>query len=354
MFKKICEGDVVASMRAAGSRTAILPDGKLLCSFNVNSGHGSNDFVPWFTYSEDGENWSEPKIAFDGVVGKRSVFGSVRTTLDGRVCFAGSATVITGENDSFWSGEESGMLANKLVFSVSDDGYNFPPLTEVELPYPASAEIPGGMLIDRDGTMFMLYSPYPIIGSKVATKVNCMVLMRSDDGGKTFTHTIVGEDELPCQYGEAWVVRIANDTYFISAWQTAVKVGSDRYLISGDGAKTFSKPMILPFNGQSTASEAWEDGKVFVIYNLRTEQPAGVWLAAGKPDENGFNLIANEPVWLAKSTTSNNSKGEFSDWTSFTFGEPHVLLLPDGKLLCTLWYEESEKQGIRFVKLEIE
>lgn len=360
MFKKISEGDVFIAndviVRSSGSRTAVLPDGKLICSFMSNSASGVNNFIPWVCYSEDnGESWSEPVCLWkDYVVGKHSVFGSVRNTLDGRICYCGSSTPIAYDGQKFWSNKIGGMLENKLVFSISNDGYNFPEFTEVDLPYYGAAELPGGMLVDKDGTIMILYSPYRTIEQKEDTKVNQMVIVRSEDNGKTFTPYVVGEDKEPCQYGEAWLVKLSNGNHFISTWQTAVQVNTDRYLLSFDNAKTFTKPIPLPFNGQSTSCTPYKDGKVFVIYNQRKEEPKGVWLAIGKPDEKGFNMIANEPIWKAEKATRSGSSGEFDNWTDFAFGEPHLSILPDGKLLCTIWYDSGNKKGIRYVKLEIE
>ena len=356
MFKKIAEGNVFANTKNAtsGSRTAPLADGKIICSYMTNSAQGINDFIPWVCYSEDGENWSAPVCPWEEIIGKKSVFGSIRRALNGKICFAGISTPITAPGEPFWSDEVGGMLANKLVYSISDDGYSFPPLTEVDLPYYASAENPGGMLVEEDGTIMILYSPYPTIEQKEPTEVRRMVIVRSEDGGKTFTPYIVGAEEGPCQYAEAWLVKLTNGTHFISTWQTAANAHPDRYLLSTDDANTFTEAMPLPFNGQSTSCEPAEGGKVYVIYNQRREEPQGVWLALGKPDESGFNLIANEPIWQADSATRNGTDGEFGNWTDFAFGEPHVSILPDGTLLATLWYESGDTKGVRYVKLAIE
>ena len=357
MFSKISEGDVCFTYEKnrvfVGSRTAVLPDGRIACTFNAQTEIGSNDFEPMISYSEDGEKWSEPKHLFPEYIGKKSVYGSIRKTLDGRVCFCGVCTPISKAGESYWSDEIGGMLENRLIFSVSADGYDFPPFTEVPLPLYGSAENPGGMLIDKDGTMYILYSPYRAIEGKEDTDVCRMMLLKSTDGGKSFTYMPVGEADAPCQYGEAWLVRLYEDIYMISTWQTARKEGSDQYLLSFDGANSFSAPMLLPFDGQSTALEAIGDGKALIIYNQRGKSPVGVWLALVRPDKDGLHLCANECIWQAQQATSNQSSGEFNEWTDFAFGEPHVSLLPDGTLLACLWYDQGGKKGIRYVKLQM-
>lgn len=358
MFKITAEGDVYSIRKtnrvAVGSRMALLPDGRIACTFNVQTKIGSNDFAPMISYSEDGNTWSEAHYLWPEMLGKKSVYGSIRATLDGRVCFAGVCTSIKTPGESYWSDEIGGMLENKVIFAISEDGEHFPPFTEVELPYYGSAELPGGMLVDRDGTFFILYSPYRAIEGKADTDVCQMILMKSTDGGKSFTASSVGKAEPPCQYGEAWLVRLSDSVHMISTWQTARVYGSDQYMLSFDGGEHFTLPMLLPFDGQTTALEAYGEGEVLIVYNQRREAPVGVWLAKAKPDADGLHLSANQCIWQAKLATSNQSGGEFNEWTDFAFGEPHVIALPSGDLLVCLWYDQGEQKGIRYVRLRVE
>jgi len=48
MFEIVAEGNVYLvkeSGKAAGSRTAVLPDGKLACTFTMNTKSGANHFT---------------------------------------------------------------------------------------------------------------------------------------------------------------------------------------------------------------------------------------------------------------------------------------------------------------------
>ena len=358
MFRKIAEGDIYAAPKegqvAVGSRTAVLPDGSLIATYNVQTKIGSNDFAPMVSYSKDGIHWTEGKYLWPQYLGKKSVYGSVRKTLDGRICFGGTCTPITEPGQSYWSDELGAMLENKLIFSISEDGYSFPDITEVTLPLYGSAENPGGMLVDKDGTIMILYAPYRAIEGKEGTDVCQLVLVRSEDGGKTFTHSVFAKDVPPCQYGESWLVRLSENCHMAATWQTAILHGSDRYFLSWDNAKTFEGPYLMPFDGQSTALEPWIDGQVLVVYNYRSVDPAGVYLALAKPDKGGFHMTANEPVWQSQRKTYNGTSGEFTEWTDFAFGEPHVTVLPNGELLVCLWYDQGDKKGIRYVKLAVE
>lgn len=226
MFRKIAEGDVFATTKdasnASGPRSVVLADGSLACTFMLNSKSGGNDFVPMIAYSADGAVWTEAKPVWPELEGKKSVFVSLRGAGDGQVCLAGKAWDTAYPGEPFWSDEAAGMKENKLVFSISSDGHSFPLPTEVDVPFYSSAEQPGGMLAENGGKLTMIYSPYPTIEKKEEADTGCMGILRSNDGGKTFSAAKFAQVEGPCQYGEAWITRLTDGRLFVSTWQTAV------------------------------------------------------------------------------------------------------------------------------------
>ena len=358
MLQKISEGNVVANPSSGKTyvapRIAVLPDGKIAVSFTAETRINSEDFITMISYSKDGDNWSEAKVVWPHLLDKKSNYAGIRNTLDGRFCMGGVMWPDFDGNKDYWSDEIGGMLENKLIFSMSEDGYDFPGPIEIDLPYYGSAENPGGAFVDEDGTIYLVYAPYRAIESKEDTKTNCLVLMKSTDGGKTFTHTVFGDVPAPAQFGESWIVRLDKDKHMVGTWQTSTTENADKYFMSYDGAKTFEGPFDMPFNGQSTALDAIGDGRVLVIYNLRNVDPAGVYLALAKPDKNGFNMIENQCIWSSSQKTFSGTSGEFDAWTDFAFGEPHVKMLPDGTILACLWYEQNGVKGIRYVRLALE
>lgn len=357
MFQKLAEGNVYTvpaqSMTCSGSRSARLPDGKYICTFNTESASGVNDFVPMAAYSDDGLHWKEAAPLWPAWSDKVSMFISVRNTDDGRICVCGMAVDIAYPGENWWSDELSAMKENRLVYAISDDGYDFGEPQFVDLPYYGACEIPGGMYVDANGVMYIAYAPYPTIEGREKVDTNCIVLMRSSDNGKTWESSKIGRVEGECLYAETWIGRLTTGGMLISTWQTAHPEVSDQYLYSKDG-KNFAGPFPLPFRGQSTALTAIDDGKVLIVYNQRKESPAGVWLALAKPDEKGFNMLENQPAWCATTTTRSGSSGDFSAWTDFSFGEPHILEMADGTFLLTLWFAQNGETGIRYVHLAFE
>ena len=355
MFRKISEGDVFTTTKdtsnTSGPRAVKLSDGTFACAFMLNSAGGANDFIPMIAYSKDAIIWSEAKPVWPELVGKKSIFVSLRPAGDGQVCLAGKAWDIAYPGEPFWSDEAAGMKENKLVFSISADGRNFPLPTEVDVPFCGSAEQPGGMLAEDGGKLTMIYSPYPMIEKTEEVDINCMGILRSADGGKTFTAAKFAQVEGPCQYGEAWITRLTNGRLFVSTWQTAVPEKSTQYLLSDDDGTTFAGPFVQPFRGQSTGIAPWTDGSVLIAYNQRKEGTVGVWLALETFDGTQVKVLENEPVWAAEVATKSGTSGDFSQWTDFAFGEPSVMVMPDDTLLVTLWYRQNGVNGVRYIRL---
>ena len=357
MFIKLGEGDVTKptkeNLMCSGSRAALLPDGRYICVYNAESKSGVNDFVPMVSYSDDGLSWGECKPLWPELAATKSISVSVRNTDSGGVSICGWSADIAYEGEYWWSDELSAMKENQLCFTVSEDGYNFPPLKFIDLPYYGAAEIPGGMQVDKDGTITIVYSPYGTIERREATDTKCLVRMVSRDGGESFESSKISRVECESLYAETWVATLPDGARMITTWQTASTEAPDQYLYAKDGAN-FAGPYALPFKGQSTALTVLPDGRVMIPYNQRKEEPVGVWLAVASPDENGLNLIENAPLWQAATGTRGGTSADFGDWTNFSFGEPHVLRMADGTFLLVFWCAKDGINGISYLHFAYE
>ena len=358
MFKILNTGDITnpkTQLReTSGSRTALLKDGRYIAIINTKTTSSSNDFIPTVSYSNDGLSWSEPKLLFPELVDKKSVYVSVRNTDDGRISICGWSADIAYPGENWWNDELASMKENQLCYCISEDGYDIPPLTFLDLPFYGAAEIPGGMHVDKNGVYTIVYSPYTTIENREKADTNCLVKMVSRDEGKTWQSDKIAVVEGESLYAETWIAELASGAKFVSTWQTASKDAPDQWLYSKDG-KEFFGPFAYPFKGQSTSLLALKDGRVLVAYNQRKESPVGVWVAVIKPDENELNMIENAPVWTTSTgNTKGNDDNNFSGWTTFSFGEPQVIEMKDGTFLLALWYAENGINGVRSVRCSIE
>lgn len=358
MYKILNIGDITnpkTQLReTSGSRTALLKDGKYIAVINTKTTSSSNDFIPTVSYSDDGLTWSEPKLLFPEYVDKKSVYVSVRNTDDGRISICGWCADIAYPGEEWWNDELSAMKENQLCYTISSDGYDIPPLKFLDLPFYGAAEIPGGMHVDKNGVMTIVYSPYTTIEAREKADTNCLVRMISNDDGKTWKSDKIAVVSGESLYAETWITELASGAKFVSTWQTASSSAPDQWLYAKDGIN-FGNVNPYPFKGQSTALLALKDGRVLVAYNQRKEHPVGVWVAVIRPDENGLNLIENAPVWTTSTgNTSGNSDNNFSGWTTFSFGEPQITEMKDGTFLMAIWYAENGINGVRYVRFSIE
>lgn len=357
MIKKLYEGDVTRptkeNLMLSGSRTALLPDGRYICVYNAESKSGVNDFVPMVTYSDNGIDWEDSRPLWPELIPTKSISVSVRNTDSGGVSICGWAADIAYPGEYWWSDELSAMKENRLCYSISEDGYNFPPLKFIDLPYYGAAEIPGGMQVDKDGTVTIVYSPYGTIERREASDTNCLVRLVSRDGGESFSPSKISRVDGESLYAETWVASLPSGAKMITTWQTASTDAPDQYLYASDG-ENFDGPYPLPFKGQSTALTPLPDGRVMIVYNQRKESPVGVWLAVARPDESGLNLIDNLPIWQADTGTRGGTGADFGDWTNFSFGEPHVIRMKDGSYLLVFWCAIEGVNRIRYLHFTYE
>jgi len=362
MFQTIAEGTVFRAPGgdqavAAGPRCAMASDGRILCSFMVQSKLGINDFVPTLAVSEDsGNTWQTRGPVWPHLRGSYSIFCSISSAPKGDLFLYGSRTPIDSPGESFWRDESQGMKANQLIWARSrDGGRTWCDPVPFDLPLPGAAECPGPLCVTRSGRWLGCYAPYRTFDPAILVKRNHVVLVASGDEGRTWSHTSMLRFDDPNSGGaEAWVIELSDGRLLGTCWHLNVETGSDHpnaFALSQDGGDTWSETGDTGIRGQSTSLAALPDGRALFVYNARKCDEPGVWMAVVRPSERDFGIESNEPVWRAQRTTQGQTSGTHADWQDFAFGEPAPLVLPDGTVLVTLWCIQPDLSGIRFVRL---
>jgi len=357
MFKIVSEGDVYFEPKGgytfAVARTELTPNGDILCCFNRTKGYGRNDFTPMCAYSKDGETWGEARQIWPESIGKKSIVVTPRVMPDGRLSLAGMIFDVAGDSDLWWNNDLDAMKENKLCWCISPDGKTFPRLSEVTLPDAAAAEQPCGMFVRRNGEMLILYSPCPTIDPKGPVETNRQVLMRSRDGGKSFESQIFGQLGHPALYAESWIVELGSGILMTGSWITDEEPYPNVYFLSGDDGKTFDGPYEMSFKGHTSSITPYGDDTVLIPYDQKQYGTLGIWLAMARPDGANFNMLENQPVWEAQTTTKTNKSIDFENFTDYAFGEPHVTVLRDGTLLLVFWFDQPYGTGVHYLRLSL-
>jgi hypothetical protein len=320
---------------------------------------GINDFKPIISRSRDGgATWEEQGLIWPHLQETYSIFGSVSRAPDETLFFLGSRTPIDEPGEAFWSESACGLKPNELMWATSGDGgATWSEPTCIPAPIPGSVEVPGPLCSMRDGRWVCCYSLYNTFDPKLVVEHNQVVCLGSSDRGQTWAHASMLRFPDRHSFGaEAWVVELADGRLLGAAWHSNETLGVSQpnaYAISRDGGSTWSPTASTGILGQSSALAAFPDGRALFVYNQRQHGEIGVWLAVVRPTETDFGIEANAIIWRAKSAAPKGQSQELTSWTSFSFGEPSIALLPDGSLLATLWYVQDGVAGIRYVRLSI-
>jgi hypothetical protein len=341
---------------AVGPRTAVLPSGEVLCSCMLTSALGTNDFVPVLYRSADaGATWAEQGPVWPHLQGRWSIFASISREAAGRLFLYGTRTPIDQPGESFWSEATQGLKQNELIGATSaDGGRTWTEPAVIPMPIPGAVEAPGALCCTRAGRWLAPYSPYNTFDPTLRVERNQVVVVTSDDRGRTWNHAaMLHFEDSQSGAAEAWVVELSDGRLLGTAWHLG-RQGAEHpnaYALSHDGGTTWGPTRSTGILGQSTALAALPDRRALFIYNQRRHGTPGVWLAVVRPTDTDFGIESNEVVWRAETPTQKGTSGEHAEWSDFSFGEPSVTVLPDGALLVALWGVQPSGRGIRHVKL---
>ena len=344
---------------AAGSRCARTMQGDLVCTYMVQSKLGINDFVPTISRSADqGRTWVEQGPIWPQLEDRFSYFVSVSRAPSGDLFLYGLEIPIHERGETFWNDATQGMKQNRLAWSrSSDSGRTWTDPRPIELPTAGSAEAPGPLCVLGEGRWVACYAPYNSFDPEVNVDRGRIVLLHSDDEGRTWSHTLMLRFLEPGSGGaEAWVVQLADGRLLGTSWHMNLRDGSDypcAYAISTDEGETWSPTRSTGIAGQTTAMTALPGGGALFLYCVRQANDVGIAMAHVDPTETDFGVIHQEMVWRAKRVRQGEGSADHSAWQEFAFGEPSAVLLADREVLVTFWTMQPAGQGIMYVRLRL-
>jgi hypothetical protein len=127
------------------------------------------------------------------------------------------------------------------------------------------------------------------------------------------------------------------------------------WAISEDGGTTWGPTRSTGIGGQAVGIAALLDGRAAMVYNQRdaTRPPVGVWMAILRPTKDDPGVEVNAPIWAAAGAGASGAAIGHEAWQTFTFGEPGVVMLPDGDLLATIWSGVPGQEGVVWVRVRL-
>lgn len=324
-----------------------LDDGTLAAVYAVGQAFESVDSTTCISFSRDGgKSWSAPAPLFDKSRFDTPItdYGKITRLPDGRLIVFGYAYLREDEELPIGNPETGGLLDDFIFYSISEDnGLTWGDMIPVPCSWGPHVEASAPLYLLADGTWITPITGFPAWDGKM-TGPMCGRALRSSDGGKSW------EDDAVCMQFET-PVTCYEQRMCVLASGTIVNIGWNEDTVSGtllknhitystDNGKTWSAPMNTGVGGQASSLLPLGGEKFLSLHAVRrnTDRP-GIYAYVIDFSNQTWQVIDELVVWEPTSPlTKNNKMAEI--FSFLKFGQPSAILLSDGDLLMTHWYEE--------------
>lgn len=325
-------------------------DASLYCSFMLGEAFESVDGESRLMRSTDGgKTWEllPPVINRPGVTVPTTSSFKITFLKDGRALLFGYETPRPDPDTPVGNPETGGLLDDDVVILWSTDGCKtFTPPQSIPCAWGPHVEASAPLYELKDGVLATPITGFPDWNGKTHGR-NCGRLLRSDDGGKTFTDDVVcmefPGDEITCY--EQRMTQTDSGALVVIGWNENMRTGErlrNHYTISTDGGKTFSEPRDTGVLGQASSVTALGGERVLAIHAIRrdTDRP-GIYGYVVDVSGGGWKK-ESEPVLLWEPATPMVKDTTMAEIFSFLkFGQPNATRLADGRVIMTHWAVEN-------------
>ena len=333
------------SRQSAFPGLCVLPDGRIFATHQIGEAFESVDGTSYVSISTDGgRSFSQPRQAFDksseGVVLNDN--GKPTLLPDGRIAIFGYMFPRENPDLPLGNPETGGLLSDYAYIAFSDDGgENFGEKRIVNTSFGNSVEASAPLTVLADGSIAAPITGFPDWDGRMNSR-NCGRLLRSFDGGITFSDEVVCTafegDDVTCY--EQRMCQTDNGTIAVISWNENIKTGermNNHITLSTDNGRTFSSPIDTGIHGQASSILALDGDRVMTIHAVRrdTDEP-GIYAAIADISGGKWTLESLERIWAPDyAVTKNRAMAEI--FAYMKFGQPSGVITPDGKLLLCHW-----------------
>ena len=330
-----------------------LADGTMICSYSNAGGQYSTGGTDWARFDDDTRTWTvEGTLLGATAEPPTSNFLKLSRSVDGNVLYAYGARSHQVDNTKF------GERTSEAVFCTSLDGgrsWSDPR----RVPMPTSAlEISHGILALPSGRLLAPAATIEpgLLGERVLVAI-------SDDGGGTWPRTSIALDDPDDRLGylEQKLTLLGDGRVLATAWTVTLDGLVDQpnsYALSDDCGETWSAPRSIGTTGQTLSATHLGADRFLLLYNRRYGRQGIVAalarLPAGETTED-WVVDAEALLYDPGSRRDGRQRGDgVSEMLDFEFGFPTATLRRDGTILATYWSVEDGKCGVRWASVEIE
>ena len=326
-----------------------LPNGDVLCSFNVGGGALVTGGTDWARSTDGGETWTHEGTVLAPTDRPRTTAAlKLSISPDGETVYA------YGSRGYPEAGQGFGHVRNEAVFCRFDGrGWSAPQV--IPMPADCPLEISHGILPLSSGRLLAPAATLPSQG-----RLGEQVLVAISDDGHTWPgHGVVFQDpDKQLGYFEQKLAEVAPGRVIATCWTVTLRDVDDRpdsYAISNDGGATWGPAASTGVNGQTMTPVSLGGERLLVLHNRRYGDQAIV-----------MSLVTfTEDTWTVhyegamynpdtRRDRPDDLESGVDELEGFTFGFPTAIRLQDGTFLATHWSREDGRFGVRWTKLRID
>ena len=335
-----------------------LPNGVLLCAFDLGQGCESMDYCTHLSRSQDGGNtWETPQeFLADCATPYANTLARIRAVSDGTVVALGGHLYRDDPKKGFVNPENLGYTAMDLFLSRSKDNgqtWETPRIIEPPLLGP-SWEICHSIVELDDGRWLAPMSTWKGWNGEAPNGMRAVALI-SHDRGETWPEYLDVMDDYAngIIHFEQSLVQLQDGRLLAIAWALHEASGETRpspYVTSEDG-RTFGPPRLTGFHAQTAKLSVLADGSVLCLYR-RHDRP-GLWSNLARIEGDEWINLDETLLWSGAESGMRGETTPGAEMKELRFGFPNMVLLPDGSMFVVFWCQEDCINNIRWMKVRV-
>ena len=338
-----------------------LPSGRLGAVHVIGEAFESADQVCYVSFSDDGgKTWSAPKEMYDKINLKKPFSNSSKAVClpDGRLISVGYGFYRGDSEKPIGNPETGGLLDDIVFYSISEDeGETWSAPCEIKCAWGPHVEASAPLIHLQSGALATPITGFPDWDGNM-TAPHCGRLLRSDDGGKTWSDDVVcmefKDKKVTCY--EQRICQTDSGAIVCIGWNEDVETGErlhNHYTYSLDDGKTWSDPESTGVMGQASFVCAMGGEKILAIHSVRrdTDRP-GIYGYIIDFSERKWKVIDECVLWEPDFQIKRD-KSMAEIFAFLKFGQPSAIMLNDGEALMTFWYAEQGQYKTVAAKIEL-
>ena len=337
---------------SAFPQAALLPNGDVLCSFNVGGGAHVTGGTDWARSTDGGETWT-----VEGTILARTEDPITTAALklsisaDGGTVYAYGSRSYREPDQRFGEGR-----SEPVVCRSTDGGRTWSGPRVVPMMGYRKLEISHGILATSSGRLLAPAATL-VAQDRLGERVLASI---SDDGGETWSgNAVVFEDPgHRFSYFEQKLAEVSPGRLIATCWTSTLGDAvdqSDSFVISNDNGSMWTEPVSTGTMGQTMTPVPLGGDRLLVLYNRRYGDQ-GVVMDLVTFTEDTWTVHYEGVMYDARAVRQRPTDIEtgVEEFAGFEFGFPTAIRLPDGTYLATHWCKENGKVGIRWTKLRVD